>query len=464
MWTSLGRRASAVAARRPSRARRLLGYESGRPLVGMDAFPPGLGRLTNDLVVDRAEGCWIHTQDGRRVLDLTSGIGVTSLGHCHPAVVEAVREQAGKLLHGQLSCVTHQPVLDLVEGLRELTAGPMGLDSFAFANSGAEAVELAVRIAKHATGRPNVIVFQGGYHGRTIGAGSLTTAKTCYRAGYQPLLAGVFVAPYAYCHRCPAGGPASAGADCCGHPLAQLELLLKQQTAPEETAAILFEPVLGEGGYVVPPPSFTRGLREVADRTGALLIADEVQTGFGRTGTNFFVEQHGVRPDLLVMAKGIAAGMPLSAVAGRKETLDRCKPGSLGGTYGANAVACAAANAVLAEMKRGRVLDNVRARGDQMRAGLEALQDKYGRGAIADVRGAGLMLAVEFGPDAAAGTAAAVSRHAHQKEDMLVLTAGVYETLRLIPPLVIGEGETADALARLDRSIAAVLEQKQQQQ
>lgn len=419
-------------------------------------FPAGLGRLTRDVVVESGEGCWLNAEGGRRVLDFTAGIGVVSLGHSHPAVVAAVREQAGRLMHGQLSCVAHRRVLDVVDRLRPLTA-QFGIDSFAFANSGAEAVEVAVRVAKYATGRPGVIVLRGGFHGRTIGAASLTTAKSVYRAGIQPLVSGVAVAPYPYCHRCPTGRKPCGG--CCGQPEAELELLIKQQMHPGDVAAIIYEPVLGEGGYVPAPPEYARALRRVADSTGALLIADEVQTGFGRTGTCFFSEQLGVRPDLLVMAKGMAGGMPLSAVGGSAAVMDAAPYGALGGTYGGNAVACAASVAVLDELADGSVYRNVLERGEEVRGALLDLQRRHGPGLVADVRGPGLMKAVEFGPDAPAGTAAAVSAAAGE-EDMLVLTAGVHETLRLIPPLTVTSAETAEGMARLTRAVDRVLARK----
>lgn len=252
-----------------------------------------------DLEVTHGEGVYLYGTDGRRYLDFTSGIGVTNTGHCHPRVVAAVQEQAARLLHGQANIVYHRPMLELVEAL--LTVVPAPLDTFFFANSGAEAVEAAVKLARYATGRPNIIVFQGSFHGRTNMAMALTTSKTIYRAGYQPLAAGVYVAPYPYAYRY--GWDPETTLRFC---LRELDFLLKSQTAPEETAAILVEPILGEGGYVVPPPGFLAALRERCDHHGMLLIADEVQTGFGRTGRFFAVEHEGVVPDILIMAKGMA--------------------------------------------------------------------------------------------------------------------------------------------------------------
>jgi len=248
-----------------------------------------------ELEVAHGEGVYLYATDGRRYLDFTSGIGVTNTGHCHPKVVAAIQEQAARLLHGQINIVIHRPVLELVEEL--LTIVPAPLDTFFFANSGAEAVEAAVKLARYATGRPNIIVFQGSFHGRTHMAMALTTSKTIYRAGYQPLPAGVYVAPYPYAYRY--GWDEETTLRFC---LRELDLLLKSQTAPEETAAILVEPILGEGGYVVPPRGFLTALRERCDHYGILLIADEVQTGFGRTGRFFAVEHEGVAPDTLTDA------------------------------------------------------------------------------------------------------------------------------------------------------------------
>src|SRR3990170_1938930 len=227
---------------------------------------PVWGRIF-DFVADRAEGSYIFTEDGRTLLDFTCGIGVTNTGHCHPKVVEAIRRQAGLFLHAQANIVIHQPMLQLIEELRQVVPPPM--DGFFFSNSGAEALEGAVKLARTATGKQNVIVFSGSFHGRTAGTMALTTSKTIYRAGYGPLPSGVFVAPFPYAYRL-----GMTDEKACAFALEQLEYLLASQTAPKETAAFLIEPVLGEGGYVVPPASFLRGLRELADRHGILLIFD----------------------------------------------------------------------------------------------------------------------------------------------------------------------------------------------
>ena len=266
-----------------------------RPDVPESYVSPVWTRIT-PILAERAEGAYVYDQDGTRYLDFTCGIGVTNTGHCHPRVVQAVQEQAAKLLHAQVNIIYHPPLLELAEELRAIV--PQALDCFFFSNSGAEAVEGAVKLARHATGRPNVIVFQGSFH--------------------QPLPAGVFVAPYPYAYRF-GWGLEETEAFC----LNEVELLLKTQTAPSETAAILIEPVLGEGGYVVPTPGFLKGLRRICDEHDLLLIIDEVQSGFGRTGKWFALEHFGVMPDIITMAKGLASGLPLSGVAARRELMER---------------------------------------------------------------------------------------------------------------------------------------------
>ncbi len=327
---------------------------------------------------------------------------------------------------------------------------PPGLDSFFFSNSGAEAVEGAVKLCKHATGRTNVIVFNGSFHGRTHLTMAMTTSKTVYRVRYQPLVPGIFVAPYPYAYYY--GMDEEQVTDFC---LRELKKLLKSQTAPEETACIVIEPVLGEGGYVVPPKRFMVELRALCDETGILLVADEVQSGFGRTGKWFAVEHFGVTPDVMTVAKGIASGLPLSGVFTRRELAARWQPGTHGGTYGGNAVACAAAAATIRAIQEERLLDNAAARGEQLMAGLRKLQAAFP--IIGDVRGLGLMIATEFTRDRQpdTNTAKAVNKAA-QEAGLLLLTCGTYDNvIRWIPPLVVTERQIQDALeifaAALDR-------------
>jgi len=402
------------------------------------------------LFVDHGQGSYLYDTSGRAYLDFTCGIGVTNTGHAHPRVVQAIQEQAARLLHGQANLVVHAPMLQLVEQL--LTITPPELHSYFFTNSGAEAIEGAVKLARHATGRPNVIVFQGSFHGRTNATMAMTTSKTIYRAGYGPLASGSFVAPYPYAYHY-----GWDEADTLKFCLKELKWLLNAQTAPQETAAILIEPVLGEGGYVVPPPEFLPALRELCDQYGMLLIADEVQCGFGRTGKWFACEHFGVLPDILVMAKGIASGMPLAGLAARPELMARWIPGSHGGTYGGNAVACAAAVATIQVMKDEQLIENAARMGEVLLNGLRQLQASYP--SIGDVRGRGLMIASEFtDPQGEPWTdrAKAITRAAFE-QGLMLLTCGTYDNVvRWIPPLVVTGGQLEEALEKFRLSIERV--------
>ncbi len=401
---------------------------------------PAWSRIFN-FVADRAEGAYIYTDDGKRLLDFTSGIGVTNTGHCHPKVVEAIREQAGLFLHAQTNIVIHKPMLQLIEELRKIV--PPSIDSFYFANSGAEALENAVKIARVATGRPNVIVFNGSFHGRTHATMALTTSKTIYRTGFAPLPSGVYVTPFPY-----AFNLHMTEEQASQYALERLEYLLASQTAPKETAAILIESVLGEGGYVVPPVSFMKGLREICDKHGIMLIFDEVQSGFGRTGKWFALEHFGVTPDIITAAKGIASGMPLSAVFSRTEIMKKVETGSIGGTYGGNAIACAAGVATIRAMREDGMLENAAERGIQLMTGLHKLQEEYPQ--IGDVRGKGLMVGTEFIVDGTQAKAKPLVKEIINKAEskgMLLLSCGTYDnTLRWIPPLNVTSEQINDGL------------------
>jgi 4-aminobutyrate aminotransferase len=399
------------------------------------------------IVASHGEGSYVYDQNGREYLDFTCGIGVTNTGHCHPKVVEAVREQAGKLLHGQINLVVHQPILDLIAELRTIV--PPGMDGFYFSNSGAEAVEGAIKLARQATGRTNVIVFQGSFHGRTVGTMSLTTSKTIYRAGYQPLMPGVYVAPYPYAFRY--GWDEEQTSQWC---LDELEFLLASQTAPHETAALLIEPVLGEGGYVVPPASFMQGIRQVCDQHGILLICDEVQSGFGRTGKWFAFEHFQIEPDIVVIAKGLASGMPLSGVISSLELMKRWEPGSHGGTFGGNAVACAAAAATIRIIREEGLLENTQIMGTQLMTGLRNIQEEHQ--VLGDIRGLGLMIGSEFRtPDNKPDkySAKAVIQDCLES-GLLLLTCGTLDnTVRWIPPLIVSEAQVGKALGIFDQAL-----------
>jgi 4-aminobutyrate aminotransferase len=407
---------------------------------------------TFPIVAERAEGCYIYATDGKKYLDFTCGIGVTNTGHCHPKVVEAIREQAGLFLHAQANIVVHQPMLQLIAELR--TVVHPSIDGFFFTNSGAEALEGAVKLARAATGKPNVIVFQGSFHGRTAGTMALTTSKTIYRSGFQPLPAGVFVAPYPYAYKL--GMDEAKTSEFC---LAQVEELLISQTSPAETAAILIEPVLGEGGYVVPPAAFLKGLREICSKNGILLIFDEVQSGFGRTGKWFAQEHFGVVPDIMTVAKGIASGLPLAGVFSRLDLMKKWQPGSHGGTFGGNVVACAAGVATIRAMRDEDMLGNATRRGLELITGLRKLQEQYP--IINDVRGLGLMIGTEFtvkGKPADKRLVKAII-HACEEQGLLLLTCGTYENIiRWIPPLVVDENQIKNALGTFGQALEETIQ------
>ena len=419
-------------------------YEEILPFVS-----PVWPRIT-PIIASRGEGAYIYDQDGTPYLDFTCGIGVTNTGHCHPRVVEAIREQAGKLIHGQVNIIYHEPLLQLIGELRQIVHP--SLDGFFFSNSGAEAIEGAMKLARHATGRTNVIVFQGSFHGRTVGTMSLTTSKTIYRSGYQPLMPGVFVAPYPYAYRY--GWDQEQTSRWC---LEELDYLLTTQTAPHETAAVLVEPVLGEGGYVVPPASFLHGLRQVCDQHSILLIADEIQSGMGRTGRWFAIEHFDLRPDIVTVAKGLASGLPISGVFSRLDLMRKWEPGSHGGTFGGNAIAAAAGVATIRAIRDEGMLANAAGRAGQLLSGLRHLQEQYP--AIGDVRGLGLMVGVEFRtpsrkPDKS--TAKAVV-HSCLEQQLMLLTCGAWDnTIRFIPPLVVNGEQVSQALGIFDRALKEV--------
>ena len=405
----------------------------------------------SDVIVDHGEGTYLYATDGRKFIDFTCGIGVTNTGHCHPKVVEAIRQQAGLLLHGQANLVTHKPMLELVEEMRTIV--PASLDGFFFSNSGAEAVEGALKLARHATGRPNVIVFQGSFHGRTVATMSMTTSKTIYRAGYQPLMPGVFVTPFPYALKY--GWDEEKTSQWC---LDELEFLLLTQTAPQETAAIFIEPVLGEGGYVVPPTSFMKGLRELCTQHGILLVLDEIQAGFGRTGKWFGHQHFNIEPDIMTVAKGLGSGLPISGVISRLDLMKKWIPGSHGGTFGGNVLSAAAAVATIKAMKDEKMLENAQARGSQLVAGLGHLREKFPQ--IADVRGLGLMIGTEFRdikgkPDKK--TAKGVV-HECADRNLMLLTAGPWDnTIRWIPPLIVNKDQIDEALKIFESSLATAV-------
>ncbi len=428
---------------------------SAAALPSPDVVPPVWSRITN-LIVSHGEGSWLVTTDGERYLDYSAGIGVVSTGHAHPRVVAAIQAQAARLLHGQQNIVFHEPGLRLYDRLAHLLPGD---DWSAFlSNSGAEAIEAAVKLARVATGRPAIIAFRYGFHGRTGQAMALTAAKDVYRAAFEPLPGSVYHADYPYCFRAPGGGHSPDACTCDWEE--RLELLFHQLVYPSKVAAIVIEPVIGEGGYIVPPPGFLPRLREITREHGILLVADEVQTGFGRTGRLFAMEHWGVEADVIVIAKGIASGLPLSGLIAKRSLIEKLAPGTHGGTYGGNVVACAAANATLDVIEEEGLVANAAERGEQFLAGLRRIAT--GRRAIGDVRGLGLMLALEFvKPGEGDGRVPnpeltkRVQAEALARK-LIVLTAGTYvNVVRIIPPLVTTADEVDLALSILEESLDA---------
>nr|WP_278314187.1 aminotransferase class III-fold pyridoxal phosphate-dependent enzyme [Lolliginicoccus levis] len=413
----------------------------------MTRLSPLLKQAT-PVTVERGEGSYLYGTDGRRYLDFTAGIGVTSTGHCHPRVVEAAQKQVASLIHGQYTTVMHKPMIELIEKLGGVL--PPSLDSVFFANSGSEAVEAALRLARQATGRPNVIVFHGGFHGRTVAAASMTTSGTRFSAGFSPLMAGVHVAPFPTAYRW-----GWTEEEATAFALRELDFLFATISAPNETAAFIIEPVLGEGGYIPANTTFMQGLRERADKHGILLVIDEIQTGFGRTGKYFGHQHFDVKPDIITLAKGIASGFPISGIAASEELMSKAWPGSQGGTYGGNAVACAAACATLDVIRDEGLVENAAARGTQLLDGVTSLKTP----AVGQTRGLGLLVGNEFvdadgNPDGA--TAAAAQKLAASKGLLLLMCGAYMNTVRMIPPLVVTEEQVDDALGTWKEVLAEI--------
>lgn len=406
----------------------------------MTTLSPRLAQAT-PVIADHGEGCYLFDVDGRRYLDFTAGIGVTSTGHCHPHVVAAAQQQVASLIHGQYTTVMHRPLLELVERLGDVL--PAHLDSVFFANSGSEAIEAALRLARQATGRPNIVVFHGGFHGRTVAAATMTTSGTRFSAGFSPLMGGVHIAPFPTAYRY-----GWSEEEATAFALRELDYLFATVTSPAETAAFVVEPVLGEGGYVPGNTAFFEGLRERADAHGIVLVIDEIQTGFGRTGRFFGHEHFAVRPDIITIAKGLASGFPISGIAASAALMEKAWPGSQGGTYGANAVACAAAVATIEVIEKEGLVANAAARGSELIDGARTVAASD-RG-IGDVRGLGLLVGSEFtaadgSPDRAR---AAAAQQLAATKGLLLLTCGAHmNVVRMIPPLIVSAEQVAEALA-----------------
>jgi 4-aminobutyrate aminotransferase len=436
-------------------AERRRGSPPGRYTPVMDIAPnltPVLGRyLQRDW--SHGQGHRLYDTDGNAYLDFANGIAVTALGHTHPRVTAAIHAQVDRLV-GPISAIGFtEPITRLATEIAATFPDP--LDSVMFLNSGSEAIDGALKLARRVTGRPGIIAFRGGFHGRTWGATSVTTSNINYRTGYEPLLPGVYFTAYPAVYDDYAGDEEHATEASMGI----LRSLLATVIAPSKVAAILIEPVLGEGGFVPAPPAFLRELRALCDEHGILLIADEVQTGYGRTGRMWAFEHSGIVPDVAVIAKSIANGLPLSAIISSRELQERWGRGAHGSTYAGNPVACAAGLAVLETMREERLLENAVARGAELRAGLERIAAEDDR--IGDIRGPGLMVGVEFVRDRASREPDPdlPDRLSSSCADngLLLLTCGrQHEVVRWIPPLDVTSAEISEAVEIFGETLAAI--------
>lgn len=429
------------------RSRELMRLKERYVANGKSVFAP--------IFVDRAEGALLTDVDGNTYIDLAGGFGVMNVGYSQPAVIEAIRRQAERFTHTDFSVVPYESYVRLAQRLSELA--PMsGPKKAVFFNSGAEAVENAIKIAKHHTGRRAVIAFEGAFHGRTWMALTLTHKVKPYKAGLGPFVPEVYRAPYPYPYRGPEGmTPEEVGE----WALAQLRRMLEVTVAPEDVAAIIIEPVLGEGGFVVPPRNFMVGLRELCTEHGIVLIHDEVQTGFGRTGHLFASEHFGTEPDLITVAKSIAGGMVLSGVIGKAEVVDSARDTSIGGTYVGNPVSCAAALAVLDVFEQQNLVERAREVGDRFRRRFERMQERFPQ--IGEVRGLGAMVAMELVRDRATKEPAAeeVTQVLQEclRRGVISARAGIYgNVIRVLAPLVITDEQIDEACDVLEESLAAV--------
>jgi len=411
----------------------------------MEHMPHFLGPVA-PITIDHAEGSWVYDTDGGKWLDFVVGIAVVNTGHCHPKVVKAVQEQAAKVPHAQMNIYRHSPMLELAGDLVEIM--PDGLDEVMFANSGAEAVENAVKLAKQVTRRPGIIAFQGAFHGRTHLTMALTDSAVHYRGHHEPLVGSIYHARYCYPFRTP------ASEDPTDYAIEDVRRVLRAEIYGDDVACIIVEPIQGEGGFVVPTPEFMQELRTIADEIGACLVIDEIQAGMGRTGAWFCHEHYGVKPDIMTVAKGIASGYPLGAIAAPKALWDKCLPGSMGGTYGGNAVACAAGVATIAAMKEDGMLANATRQGEKLLKFWKEKEAQYA--VIGEARGKGLMLAIECvqpgtkEPNAAAAKAFIAECQKHKVILMGACSQG--NGVRFLPPLNISDAEMDLAIGIFDEA------------
>ena len=397
-------------------------------------FSPCLAKATH-LLVEKGEGPYLFLQNGEKYLDMVQGIAVNALGHSHPSIVEAACGQIKKIIHGSYNLVNFPSTLDFAVELKKVT--PQGIDMFFFSNSGAEAVEGGLKLARYATRKPAWIAFRGSFHGRTMGAASVTSSSAGFRKNYAPFLPQVYFAPFPNCYRC------SFGKECETCNLECLEYLkedLNLIVPADDVSAVLIEPVQGEGGYIVPPVKYMKALRALCDEHGFLLICDEIQAGMGRTGKMFASEHFDIKPDIICMGKAVGAGFPLSVVAASKDLMQKWPAGAHGTTFGGHPVAAAAALAQIKILSQKTFLEEVSEKGAYFRSQLKALAKIYPE--IGDVRGLGLMNAIEFVKDDKApdpATAQAIQKYFFEKK-ILILPCGVNKNaLRFIPPLNISK-------------------------
>ncbi|PUB16741.1 aspartate aminotransferase family protein [Paenisporosarcina sp. OV554] len=411
---------------------------------------PSMAKDHPNLPVVKEEGCYYFGVDGKKYLDFTSGIAVTNVGHRHPKVVQAIKDAADGLMHGPSGVIMYESILRLADELAEIMPGD--LDCFFFANSGTEAVEGALKLAKYVTKRPYAVSFTGGFHGRSLGALSVTTSKSKYRKFMQP--SGLtYQVPYANIKDCPAGTDPEA------YAIEKLEKdfasLFSHQVTPEEVACVILEPVLGEGGYVVPPKGWLKKVREICDQHQILLIFDEVQTGFGRTGEWFAAQTFDVTPDIMAIAKGIASGLPLSATVASSELMKQWPLGSHGTTFGGNPIACSVALATLEVMKEENLLENTKQMGNYAVKLLESMKERHS--VIGSIRAVGLMIGIEIinpatGEPNGEGLLKILDS-ALTKGVLFYLCGNHGEVIRMIPPLVVTKEQIEEGLQLLDEAL-----------
>lgn len=418
------------------------------------AVPTGLGKAT-EVVVDRAEGALVHDVDGNTFIDFVGGIGALAVGHCPPAVVEAMHGESKKLVHMGSLVATYESFVRLCELLNEVTPGAFPKKTL-LANSGAEAVENAVKAARAYTRRPGVICFEGGYHGRTLLTLSLTSKYSLFKKGMGPFASEIVRLPMPNIYRAQEGMSAD---QCVNWGIQQLEQAFTAQVDPTEVAAIIIEPVQGEGGFVPVPPRFLRRIRELCDQHAIVMIADEVQCGFARTGKLFALEHYGLAADIIVTGKSLGAGMPISATTGRAEIMDATHVGGMGGTYGGNPLTCVAALAAIRMMREPAFLARAERIGTILRETLEGWKDRHPL--IGDVRGLGSMMLIELVKDRATKQPApeetlAIIKAACQK-GVIAMRAGLFTNgIRFLPPLVITDDQLREGLDVIEQALSEV--------